>query len=67
LRTDLALDALEMAICIRNGEDLSELTHHSDRGVNTSPFDTPSGWPTNRRWPRSDPRGTRSTTPWPKP
>jgi putative transposase len=33
LRTDLALDALEMAICTRNGEDLSELIHHSDRGV----------------------------------
>jgi putative transposase len=33
LRTDLALDALEMAICTRNGEDLSHLIHHSDRGV----------------------------------
>lgn len=33
LRTDLALDALEMAICTRNGEDLSHLVHHSDRGV----------------------------------
>jgi putative transposase len=30
LRTDLAL---EMAICTRNGEDLSHLVHHSDRGV----------------------------------
>jgi putative transposase len=33
LRTDLALDALEMAICTRHGEDLSHLVHHSDRGV----------------------------------
>ena len=33
LRTDLALDALEMAICTRNGEDLTQLVHHSDRGV----------------------------------
>ena len=33
LRTDLALDALEMAICTRNGEDLAQLIHHSDRGV----------------------------------
>jgi transposase InsO family protein len=33
LRTDLALDALEMAPCTRNGEDLSHLVHHSDRGV----------------------------------
>jgi len=32
LRVDLALDALEMAIWNRKG-DLSELVHHSDRGV----------------------------------
>lgn len=32
LRVDLALDALEMAIWNRRG-DLSELVHHSDRGV----------------------------------
>jgi putative transposase len=35
LRTDLALDALEMAIWARSkeGADLSGLIHHSDRGV----------------------------------
>jgi len=33
LRTDLALDALEMAIFTRRGDDLSHLVHHSDRGV----------------------------------
>ena len=33
LRTDLALDALEMAIWSRHGEDLNGLVHHSDRGV----------------------------------
>ena len=33
LRSDLAIDALEMAIYSRNGNDLSELVHHSDRGV----------------------------------
>lgn len=33
LRTDLALDALEMAMWARRGEDLSGLVHHSDRGV----------------------------------
>lgn len=35
LRTDLALDALEMGIWTRQreGRDLSGLTHHSDRGV----------------------------------
>jgi putative transposase len=33
LRTDLALDALEMAIWNRNDHDLDGLVHHSDRGV----------------------------------
>lgn len=35
LRSDLAIDALEMAIWQRQrrGQDLSELVHHSDRGV----------------------------------
>ena len=33
LRTDLALDALEMAIWARRGEHLNGLIHHSDRGV----------------------------------
>ena len=33
LRSDLAIDALEMAIYARNGNDLSNLVHHSDRGV----------------------------------
>ena len=32
LRTDLALDALEMAIFSRGGGDLDGLVHHSDRG-----------------------------------
>ena len=33
LRTDLALDALEMAMWRRRGEHLRGLIHHSDRGV----------------------------------
>ena len=33
LRSDLAIDALEMAIHSRNAHDLSGLIHHSDRGV----------------------------------
>ena len=33
LRTDLALDALEMAIWARRGDHLDGLIHHSDRGV----------------------------------
>ena len=33
LRSDLAIDALEMAIYTCNGCDLTGLVHHSDRGV----------------------------------
>jgi len=33
LRTELALDALEMAIWSRRSADLGQLVHHSDRGV----------------------------------
>jgi putative transposase len=33
LHADLALDALEMAIWSRHGDDLTGLIHHSDRGV----------------------------------
>jgi transposase InsO family protein len=33
LRSDLALDALEMAIWARRHDDLGGLVHHSDRGV----------------------------------
>ena len=33
LRTDLALDALEMAIWSRGDQSLDQLVHHSDRGV----------------------------------
>jgi putative transposase len=33
LRTDLALDALEMALWSRRGQRLEGLVHHSDRGV----------------------------------
>lgn len=33
LRSDLALDALEQAICERQDDQAEELVHHSDRGV----------------------------------
>jgi putative transposase len=33
LRTDIALDALEMAMWARRGRNLDRLVHHSDRGV----------------------------------
>ena len=35
LRSDLAIDALEMAVYARRDQDLSHLVHHSDRGVQT--------------------------------
>ena len=37
LRSDLALDALDMAIHSRNRDELRGLVHHSDRGVQASP------------------------------
>jgi putative transposase len=33
LRTDFVLDALEQAIYDRCGDDIGDLVHHSDRGV----------------------------------
>ena len=36
LRSDLALDALEQAICERQDESADGLVHHSDRGVHLS-------------------------------
>jgi putative transposase len=48
LRTDLALDALEMAIWRRQAQ-LDRLVHHSDRAVNICRFATPNGWPRQER------------------
>jgi len=47
LRTDLALDALNMGLWTRqrDGHDTSDLVHHSDRGCSTSPPATPNAWP----------------------
>lgn len=75
LRTDLAIDALEMAIWARGSRDLSGLVHHSDRGVqgNISPSATPSASstpvpsaqsvlaeiPTTMQWPNPSMRFTR--------
>ena len=49
LRSDLALDALEMAIHRRKEAGLDGLIHHSDPGGQTSPFATPSDWPRPER------------------
>ncbi len=66
LRTDLALDALEMAIWQRHG-GLDGLVHHSNRG-SPIPVDPLHRTPRPRpgRSPRSAPAATRSTTPWPR-
>lgn len=52
LRTDLALDALDMGLWARQraGQDVTGLVHHSDRGVqgNIQRFATPSGSPKPR-------------------
>ncbi len=71
LRSDLAIDALEMAVFNRQraGGDLSQLTHHSDRlkAGNISACATRSRSPRTRsarRWAR---RATASTMPWPSP
>jgi putative transposase len=66
LRTDLALDALEMAIWRRRG-GLGGLVHHSDRAANTSLSATPSGSPRPAPSPRSVPAATATTMPWPRP
>ena len=65
LRSDLAIDALEMAVWNRQrtGGDLAGLTHHSDRGVqgSISASGTPNAWPRTRSSARSVPRATATT------
>ena len=65
LRTDLPLDALEMAIWHRQAQ-LEGLVHHSDRGSNIYLSATPSGWPRPGRSPRSAPAATATTMRWPR-
>ena len=66
LRSDLALDALEMAVWARGG-DASGVIHHSDRGVrSTSRSATRRGLRRPGPWPRSAARETATTTPWPR-
>jgi transposase InsO family protein len=57
LRTDLALDALEMAIWRRQAQ-LEGLVHHSDRGANTCPSAPPNAWPRRGRPARWAPAAT---------
>jgi len=65
LPTDLALDALELAIWRRQAQ-LDGLVHHSDRGSHTCPSAPPSASPTPARSPRSAPAATRSRMRWPR-
>jgi putative transposase len=71
LRTDLALDALEMALWRRRAvspsQRLEGLIHHSDRACSTSLSGTPSASPSaapSRQWARA---ATPTTTPWQSP
>jgi putative transposase len=64
LRSDLAIDALEMAVHNRSRTDsLDGLVHHSDRGVqlSTCRCATPTGSPPTTSSPRSAPRETATT------
>jgi putative transposase len=65
LRTDLALDALELASWRRQAQ-LDGLVHHSDRAANTCRSAPPNASPTPGRSPRSAPAVTGSIMPWPR-
>jgi putative transposase len=65
LRTDLALDALEMAIWHRQAQ-LDGLVHHLNPG-NTCRSAPPSASPRPVPSPRWAPAATATTTPWPRP
>jgi hypothetical protein len=77
LRTDLALEALNMGLWTRQpqGHDISALVHHSDRGAqgddplippNASPCATPTASPRPAPSPWSGPRATPTTTASPR-
>ena len=65
LRTDLALDALEMALWARRTKELAGLIHHSDRGCSISRSATPSAWPRLAPSRPSARAATATTTPSP--
>jgi putative transposase len=66
LRTELVLDALDMAIAQRN--PTAGLVHHSDHGCQGSTPRSPSvaAWPLPSWSPRWAPSGTHWTTPSPR-
>ena len=66
MRTEMVLDALEMARWSR-GTTLEGLVAHSDAGsVNSRQFATASAWPRSGRCPRSAPSATPTTMLWPR-
>jgi putative transposase len=62
LGADLALDALEMAICTRGGT-IDGLVHHSDRAFNIRPSAMPNGLTRSARRAQSAAKATRMTMP----
>lgn len=68
LRTDLALDALDMGLWARQraGQDVTGLIHHSDVEFSIERLATPSGWPKPRRSRPSDRVAISTTTRWPR-
>ena len=68
LRTDLALDALDMGLWNRQraGQDVTGLVRHIDRGFNTERFATPSDSPKPKPSRRSGSRAIHMTTRWPR-
>ena len=65
LRTELVMDALEMANGLRR--PAGGLIAHTDRGSQTPASPTPTGSTSSAPRPRSAPAATRTTTRWPKP
>ena len=66
LRSDLALDALEQAICEREDDAGERLVHYSDRGVQYLSIRYTERLALAGIEPSVGSRGTRMTTPWPR-
>ena len=65
MRTDLPLEALELAVWTRRQSRLDGLIAHTDAGSQYLAFATPTRCPRPGRSPRSAASGTRTTTPSP--
>ena len=67
LHTELALDALDQALCERAVGREHALVHHSDRGAQYVSIRYTSVWPRPGSSPRWAASGTLTTMPWPSP